>query len=178
MVSKIKQIVTEQGRALAEQAERLRRERVRAARAATAKSAERIKALKEPVRAVSRTGVKLTAISHGAVEQLIELQAQIVTSALTDAATQLERAARADSARDVVRDQADVLRATRERIVSDITQAARILKDAGGDARKVTAQTYAHVTGKAEAATTAAKKKAVRKVKRAVRKAKAPARKK
>jgi phasin family protein len=169
-------LVTERGQELVEKAGKLRKEPVRIARAATAKSAERIKALKDPIRAVSRSGVKLTTISHGTAERLIELQAQVVTSALTDAAAQLERAARADNVKDLVRDQSNVLRTTRERIVSDITQAVTILKDAGGDARKVAKHTYASVTGKAEAAPVAARKKAVRKAKRAVRKA--PARKK
>jgi phasin family protein len=119
--------------------------------------------------------VKLTAISQGAAERLIQLQEQLVTSALTDAATQLERAARADNVKDLVKDQAEVLRATRERIVSDITEAVTILKGAGGDVRKVATHTYESVTGKATPA--AAKAKAARrKVKRAVRKA--PARKK
>ncbi len=155
MASKIKDFVNEQREILAERASRLRTEPVKAARAATAKSAERIKALNPRIRAVSRSGVKLTAISQGAAERLIQLQEQLVTSALTDAATQLER--------------------TRERIVSDITEAVTILKGAGGDVRKVATHTYESVTGKATPA--AAKAKAARrKVKRAVRKA--PARKK
>jgi len=175
MASKIKDFVNEQREILAEQASRLRRDPVKAARAATAKSAERIKALKDPIRAVSRSGVKLTAISQATAERLIHLQEQLVTSALNDAANQLERAARADDVTALVRDQADVLRATRERIVSDIAEAVTILKDAGGDVRKVATHTYESVTGKAAPA--APKAKTVRrKAKRAVRKA--PARKK
>jgi len=176
MASKIKDFVLEQGQALAEQAGKLRTEPVQAARDAALKSAERIKTLKDPIRAVSRSGVKLTAISQSTAERLIDWQAQLVTQALTDAATQLERAARADNVKDLVRDQADVLRATRERIVSDITEAVTILKDAGGDVRKVAKHTYASVTGKGEPAPAAAKRKAARKTKRAVRKA--PAKKK
>lgn len=175
MVNKIKEFVNEQREMLAEQAGRLRTDPVKAARAASMKSAERIKALKDPIRAVSRSGVKLTAISQNTAERLIQLQEQLVTSALTDAAAQLERAARADNVVELVRDQADVLRATRERIVSDITEAVTILKDAGGDVRKVATHTYESVTGKAEAAAPKAKV-ARRKVKRAVRKA--PVRKK
>lgn len=175
MVNRIKDFVKEQRDILAEQAGKLRTDPVKAARAASMKSAERIKALKDPIRAVSRSGVKLTAISQSTAERLIQLQEQLVTSALTDAAAQLERAARADNVVELVRDQADVLRATRERIVSDITEAVTILKDAGGDVRKVATHAYESVTGKAEAAAPKAKV-ARRKVKRAVRKA--PARKK
>lgn len=175
MASKIKEFVNEQRQILAEQADRLRTEPVKAARAATAKSAARIKALNPRIRAVSRSGVKLTAISQATAERLIQLQEQLVTSALTDAATQLERAARADDVRALVKDQAAVLRATRERIVSDISEAVSILKDAGGDVRKVASHTYESVTGKATP-TTAKAKATRRKAKRAVRKA--PARKK
>ena len=175
MASKIKDFVIEQREILAERASRLRTEPVKAARAATVKSAQRIKALNPRIRAVSRSGVKLTAISQGAAERLIQLQEQLVTSALTDAATQLERAARADNVKDLVKDQAEVLRATRERIVSDITEAVTILKDAGGDVRKVATHTYESVTGKAAPAAPKAKA-ARRKVKSAKRRA--PARKK
>lgn len=176
MINKIKDFVTEQGQAFAEQAGKLRTEPVLVAREAALKSAERIKTLKDPIRAMSRSGVKLTAISQNTAERLIDWQAQLVTSALTDAATQLERAARAGNVQDLVRDQADVLRATRERIVSDITEAVAILKDAGGDVRKVATHTYASVTGKGEATPAAAKRKAAGKTRRAVRKA--PAKKK
>jgi phasin family protein len=172
MINKIKDFVTEQTQAFAGQAQKLGKEPVEAAREAAAKSAESIKSLKDPIRALARSGVKLTAISQGTAQSLIELQAEIVTTALTEAAGQLERAARANNVLDLVRDQADVLRATRERIVSDITQAVTIFKDAGGDVRKVATHTYASVTGKAEAKPAAKPRK---KAKRPARKAPARA---
>ena len=57
-------------------------------------SAETLKALKSPVRMIARSGVKLTSVSQTAVQSLIELQSDVVTSALTDVALRLERAAR------------------------------------------------------------------------------------
>lgn len=178
MINKIKDFVAEQSQAMAEQAQKLRKEPVQVARDAAVKSAERIKSLKDPIRTLSRSGVKLTAISQGTAQSLIELQAQIVTSALTEAAEQLERAARADNVMNLVRDQADVLRATRERIVTDISQAVAIFKDAGGDLRKVATQTYAKVAGKAEEEPVVVKaRRTVRKAKRTVRKTTAKARK-
>jgi len=173
MANKIKDFVDEQRQLLAEQAGRLRTEPVRAAREATVRSADRIKALKAPIRAVSRSGVKLTVISQGTVERLINLQEQLVTNALNDAASQLERVARAENVRELVRDQADVLRATRERVVTDIGQAVAILKDAGIDVRKVATHTYASVRGKGEEAAPRKAKTARRKTAR-----KSPARKK
>jgi hypothetical protein len=117
----------------------------------------------------------LTAISQGTAQSLIELQAEIVTSAQSNAAAQLERAAQTESAMALARDQADVLRATRERIVEDLSQAVAIFKVAGGDIRKVATQTYGKLSGRAEDKRPAAKK-AVRKGKRAVRKTAARAR--
>ena len=115
--------------------------------------------------------MKLTTISSDAVARLIELQTHVVTSALTDAATQLERAARADDPRELLRSQAAALRATRDRVVADVAEAVSIVKGAGQEARKVATQTYAHVTGKAEAAPARRRAKGARKTKRAVRKA-------
>lgn len=169
MANKIKDFVNEQAQVLAAQAGKLREKPVEAVRGATARSADRIRALREPVRVVARSGVKLTAISHGTAQSLIELQAQLVTSALDDAAAQLERAARTETPLELVRDQAEVLRATRERIVKDFGQAVAILKDAGGDVRKVAKQTYASMTG-VEKAKPAAKAKRARKTARPARK--------
>jgi phasin family protein len=175
MVNRINEFVKDKGQPLVERARKLGAKPVKAARDAAARSAGGIKALKDPIRAVSRSAVKLTAISRDAVAQLIELQTQVVTSALTDAANQLERAAKADDPRELLRQQAAALRATRDRVVADVAQAVTIVKGAGQEVRKVATQAYAHVTGKAEAAPARAKAKGARKTKRAVRKA--PARK-
>jgi phasin family protein len=170
MPSKIKDFLADQSQAMADRAQQLRKGPGKVARNAALKSAERIKSLKDPVRALSRSGQKLVAISQGTAQSLIELQAEIVTNALGEAAAQLERAARTENVMDLVRDQGDVLRATRERIVADITQAVSIFKDAGGDVRKVAKQTYAHVAGKEVEKPAAAKRTRARKAKRAVRK--------
>jgi phasin family protein len=173
MINKIKDFVTEQTQAFAGQAQKLGKEPVEVAREAAVKSAESIKSLKDPIRALARSGVRLTAISQSTAQSLIELQAEMVTSALTDAAAQLERVARAEHVRDLVRDQSDVLKATRERIVSDLGQAVAIFKDAGGHVAKVASQTYANVSGKADEPVAPARKKA----RRPARKAPARARK-
>ena len=177
MINKMKDFVAEKTEVFADQVQKLGKNPVKAAREAAVKSAEGIKSLKAPVRVFARSGVRLAAISQGTAQSLIELQAEIVTSALSDAAAQLERAARTDNVMDLVRDQADVLRATRERIVNDMTQAVAIFKDAGGDVRKVATQTYAKVSGQGGEESAAAKPAGVRKAKRAVRKTAARARK-
>ena len=110
-----------QTKGLAELAEHLRTSRLAAARQAAIKSAARIRSLNGKVRALARSGVKLTSISQGAVQSLIELQADIVNDGLADAAAQIERIAYTGSVRDLAREQAGVLKSARERIAGDLT---------------------------------------------------------
>jgi hypothetical protein len=173
MASKTRQFVNEQTKVLSARAQRLRTAPAEIARSAAIRSAGQIKSLKDPVRALSQSGVRLTAISQSTAQSLIELQAEIVNTALSNAANQLERAAQTESVMALARDQADVLRATRERIVEDLNQAVAIFKDAGDNVRKVATQTYGNLTGKAERTKPAEKKavrKSVKKAKRAARK--------
>ncbi len=159
----------EQTKGLEELAEHLRTSRLAAARQAAVKSAARIRSLNGKVRALARSGVKLTSISQGTVQSLIELQADIVNDGLTDAAAQIERIAYTGSVRDLAREQAEVLKAARERIAGDLTRAMTILRKAAQDARAV---------GERQAAPKAAKKRKVAKKKKvAARKTKAAARK-
>jgi phasin family protein len=111
--------------------------------------------------------VKLTNVSHEAVLSLMALQLEVVTSALSDAAAQLERVAQSDNVRDLVSGQADQLRAVRERVVGDVSRAVWIVREAGRGAREVATETYAKVArpAKRAAARPAAKKRAVRKSK-------------
>jgi colicin import membrane protein len=166
----------EQTKGLEELAEHLRTSRLAAARQAAVKSAARIRSLNGKVRALARSGVKLTSISQGTVQSLIELQADIVNDGLTDAAAQIERIAYTGSVRDLAREQAEVLKAARERIAGDLTRAMTILRKAAQDARKVGER---QASPKATKKRKAAKKKkvAARKTRAAARKTKAVARK-
>ena len=177
MFTQIQNFMTEQTHALAEQAQKFREDPVGSARGAATGSAEGLKSLKDPVRVIARSGVKLTAISQNALQGLIELQSEIVTSALTDAANRLESAARADNVIDLMQEQAEALRATRDRMVDEAARAFAIFKDAGRDVRKVATQTYAKVVESNEEETPVAKAAPARKAKRAVRKTPVRARK-
>jgi hypothetical protein len=164
MVSKVRQFVSERRRVLAEGARKLGKAPAKVVRSAAARSATGIKALQQPVRVVTHSGVKLTNLSHEAVLGLMALQLEVVTSALSDAAAQLERVAQSEGAMDLVRGQADELRSTRERVVAEMNRAVSIFKEAGRGVREVATETYAKVARPAKAA----------KAKRAARKA-APA---
>lgn len=158
MPIEMNEFIEQQMKGLTELVGDLKRSRVAAARRAATESAQRVKSLNTRVRDLARSGVRLTYISHGAVQGLIELQADIVNSALTEAADQLQRMAYTESVRDLASMQAEVLQAARQRIVDDIARAVAILKSAASEARKVAA------TAKAKPAKAAKKKtrKAVR----------------
>jgi hypothetical protein len=135
----INEFIDEQRKGLAELLENLSKSRVAAARNAARQSAARIKELNGRVRALARSGVRLTAVSQNAAQGLIELHAEIVNTALSEAASQIERLAYTESVRDLARMQTEVLQAARQRIVDDIARAVTILKDAAGDARMAVA---------------------------------------
>lgn len=135
----INEFIEEQRKGLAELLENLSKSRVAAARQAARQSASRIKELNGRVRALAQSGVRLTAVSQGAAQGLIELHADIVNAALNEAAAQIERLAYTESVRDLARMQTEVLQSARQRIVDDIARAMTILKDAAGDARKAVA---------------------------------------
>ena len=107
--------------------QKFRKDSAETVREAFVGSAENIKALKSPVRVFARSGVKLTNVSQTAVSNLIELQSDILTSALSDVALRLERAARAENLVDLVRDQFEMVPATRARGVEDAQLAVDIV---------------------------------------------------
>lgn len=164
------EFLEEQTRGLKEMAENLRKSQLETARKAALRSAARVRSLNARAREMARSGVKLSNISHGTLERLIGLHEEIVTAALAEAATQIEKLAYTESARDFGRDQARVLQSARERIVNDVSRGMKILREAAEQAREVGAR--------AAKAAPAARKPVARKAKAKARtKAKAKARK-
>lgn len=164
------EFLEEQTRGLKEMAENLRKSQLETARKAALRSAARVRSLNARAREMARSGVKLSNISHGTLERLIGLHEEIVTAALAEAATQIEKLAYTESARDFGRDQARVLQSARESIVNDVSRGMKILREAAEQAREVGAR--------AAKAAPAARKPVARKAKaKAQTKAKAKARK-
>jgi uncharacterized membrane-anchored protein YhcB (DUF1043 family) len=176
MIANLNEFRSERQRDLAEQMRRFRDEPIETMREVAVNSAGGLKSLKTPVRAFAHSGVKLATVSQNAVQNLIELEAEVITSTLTAAAMRLERAAQAEGVVDLVLDQAEMLGATRDRIVDHTTRAVEIFKVAGRDLRDVAKHTY-EVFIKATEDKVPEVKRAKRKVKRAVRKTTARARK-
>lgn len=176
MIAHINESGRVRSRDLAHQIRRFRDEPVETMREVAMSSAGGIKSLKAPIRAFAHSGVKLATVSQNAAQNLIELESEVITSALTAAAMRLERAARAESVVDLVLDQAEMLGATRTRVVDHAARAVEIFKVSGRDLRDVARHTY-EIVIKATEDKVPEVKKARRKVKRAVRKTTARARK-
>ena len=150
MINQVQEFVAEQAAALSSQVEKMRKESVETVREAVVGSASGLKALKSPVRTLARSGIKITNVSQTAVASLIELQSDMLTSAISDAALRLERASRADNIVELVREQVEMIPATRDRIVEDAQRAALIFKHAGRDLRGVATNLYERVVETAE----------------------------
>jgi hypothetical protein len=168
MINQIQDFVSEQKDVLVDQFQKLRSDSVESVREAALGSAESLKSLKAPVRVIARSGVKLTTVSQTTVANLIELQSDVVTAALTDAALRLQRASRAENVVELVREQFEMLPATRDRIVEEAQRAVAIFADAGRELKDVAVHAYESVTDSVEEK--APVKKAKRTVKRAARK--------
>ena len=114
-------------------------------------------------------------------QELIELQTDVVTAALTEVALRLERATKADNLVELVREQIELVPATRDRIVEDATRAVTIFKTAGREFSNIAKHTVEIVYDKGKAEVEAAgkpvRRKAAAKKRPAARKAPARARK-
>ncbi len=176
MMNQMQEFVAEQAAALSSQVEKIRKESVETVREVAVDSASGLKSLKSPVRTLARSGIKITTVSQNAVASLIELQSDMLTSAITATALRLERASRADNIVELVREQIEMIPATRDRFVEDAQRAVLIFKHAGRDLRGVATHLYERVVETAEenipevTVTKRKTKRAARKTKTATRK--------
>ena len=176
MIAQMQEFVAEQTAVLQGQVEKIAKESVETVRESAVGSAETLKSFKAPVRTIARSTIKVTNVSQTAVANLIDLQSDMLTSAISDAALRLERASRADNILELVREQIEMIPATRARIVEDAQRAAQIFKHAGRDLRGVATNLYERVVETAEEKIPEVKV-VKRRTKRAVRKTTARARK-
>ena len=178
MIVEMQEYVAERGELLRGQVRKIRETSADSLRGALSGSADTIKSLKSPVRALARSGIKLSTVSQETVQNLIELQSDVLTSALTEMALRLERVTKADNLVELVREQIELTPATRDRLVEDANRAVTIIKTAGREFRNVAKHTIEMVYDKGKADVEAAGKPVRRKApKRPARKAPARARK-
>jgi hypothetical protein len=172
VISQMQEFVVGKAQALNGQVARIRQESVRSARAAAQDSAESLKSLKNPVRVIARSSVRVSALSQTAVQELIELQSDMLTAAISEFALRLERASRAGSVVELVRDQVEMLPATRARMADDAGRAVQIVTTVGRGLRGVARQTYSRVAdAAAEPVTPRRTRRSPKKARRRARKA-------
>lgn len=106
-------------------------------------AAERVSAIRGPVRALAASGQQFSNLSNRYVEQLIGQQAHALEGVLEGGVERLKRAAQADSLRSFVSGQATLWNSSRERLGKDWQATWKITKDAGRELRDLTEQTYA-----------------------------------
>src|SRR4026208_2350887 len=94
MISQLQEFVVDKAQALNDQVTRIRQGSVKSARVAVQGTAESLKGLKNPVRLVARSGVRLSTVSQTAVQELIELQSEALTAATAAFAPPLRTPAR------------------------------------------------------------------------------------
>lgn len=145
MISQMQEFVAGRAQALNNQVRRFRHQTIRSARLAANGGAESLKGLKTPLRTVARGGVRLSTVSQTAVQELIELQSEALTATLNEFALRLERAARAAGVAELVRDQVEMMPATRARLAADAGRVVEIFASAGRELRDVAAKTYERV---------------------------------
>jgi len=171
MFTDVQDFFAEQMKTFGDRAPRFDGEPTAAMRQGLDYSVEAIKSFEKPVRVAARSSVELAAVSHKAMRDLIELQTDMVTAALTEMAESLERVAEANDPGSLIGAQLDAVRASAERLVSDANRATEIFTDAGNSVQKVAADAYEAVALRAKAAPAAAEAAPASGKRRASRKA-------
>jgi phasin family protein len=150
MRNQMQDYMNEHMQAFAGQAQRFGADPLAAIRDGMAQSVSSLKSVRQPMRSAARSGAKLSALTHETVQQLIELQSQMITAALTEMAEGLERASQAKDFAALVGVQADTLRQSAERLVGDANRALEILTSAGRGVQTVAVEAYEKVAKAAE----------------------------
>jgi phasin family protein len=153
MFNQMQDFMTEQMQAFTGRAQQLKDDPLAALREGVAYSAGTVEALKQPVRFAARSGAQLSSLTHQTAQDLIELQAHMITSSLTDIAAGLERAAQAKDFSALVSGHSEALQRSAGRLAHDATRAMEIITAAGRGAQQVAAETYERLSKPAEAAT-------------------------
>lgn len=131
MFSQMQDFITEQMQVFTGQAQPFGTDPLAALREGVAYSVDGLRSLEQPVRAAARSGVRLTSLSHKTAQELIELQSEMMASALDEMAAGFERAAQAQDLAALVNAQAEAWRLSAERFVNDANRAMQIFAAAG-----------------------------------------------
>jgi len=127
------------------------------ARVRTVKAAGAVSKGKEPVQAVSKAGLKISAISHKMTEQVLKQQTRLVEHQIDAFAGRLRAAAEATNLREFVETQLRLIPQNASRFVEDTRETVTILADAGQQVGEVVKGTVLELRGRKPAAKAAKK---------------------
>ena len=130
---------------------------------------------KQPVKTVSRLGLKLTAVSHKTADKVLKQQTRMVENQIDAVASRLHAAATANDLRDLVSTQLRLIPENASRLVNDARTTLGIVASAGQQAGKLVKSTVAELRSPAKPRK--AVKKVATKATKTASKKKAPAKK-
>jgi phasin family protein len=131
---------------------------LKGARKQTENAAGAVTRGKQPVKTVSKLGLKLTAVSHRTADKVLKQQTRMVENQIDAIASRLHAAATANDLRDLVGTQLRLFPVNASRFVSDARATLSIVASAGQEAGKLVKSTVAELRAPAKI------KKAVKKV--------------
>ena len=148
---------------------------LKGARKQTENAAGTVSKGKQPVKTVSKLGLKLTAVSHRTADKVLKQQTRMVENQIDAIASRLHAAATASDLRDLVGTQLRLIPVNASRFVSDARATLGIVASAGQEAGKLVKSTVAEL--RTPAKPKKATKKVAKKATRTASKKKAPAKK-
>ena len=154
---------------------------LKSARNQTEQVAGQVRKGKRPVKTLSQLGIRLTGLSHRTTTKVLKQQTRLVEHQIDALAGRIRSAAHAESVRELVRVQVQLIPENASQFVTDTRAALSIVADAGTEVREILGGTISELRGKAEApaapkaAPKAKKKKTVKTKAKTPVKAKTPA---
>ena len=112
-------------------------------------AAGRVSRGKKPVKALSRLGLKLTAVGHRTADKILRQNTKIVEHQLDAVSGRLQAAATATDVRDLVGTQVRLIPENASRFVSDARDALSIVSGAGNEVKSLVKGTFDELRGKA-----------------------------
>jgi phasin family protein len=116
-----------------------------AARQSALRAANRVDAVKRPVRVLADASLRLSSLSGRYVERILGRQAELIDAVIDDGARRLKAAADADSLGSFIEEQREMTGTSRQRLGKELRAAWGITKASGRELRDLATETYAEV---------------------------------
>ena len=97
----------------------------------------------KPVQILTHAGLRLNKISHKGIASLVNVQAHMIEGTLRSTAKRMEKAANANSFRQLVNDQVALIPNTRKRLAGDARKTLDVFVDTRDELREMISETVA-----------------------------------